>query len=64
MESINSYSDSYLRIEQIIRKAELSLSELEHLLDDLVRQNQLTSAEQQALLALAWETSINDKPSA
>jgi len=64
MESINSYSDSYLRIEQIIRKAELSLSELEHLLDDLVSQNQLTSAEQQALLALAWATSINDKPPA
>ena len=29
-------SDSYIRIEQIIRRRELSLSELEHLLDDLV----------------------------
>ena len=54
-------SDSYIRIEQIIRRRELSLSELEHLLDDLVSQKQLTSAEQETLISLAWEISIDHK---
>lgn len=54
-------SDSYIRIEQIIRRRELSLSELEHLLDDLVSQKQLTSAEQETLISLSWEISIDHK---
>ena len=54
-------SDSYIRIEQIIRRRELSLSELEHLLDDLVSQKQLTSAEQETLISLAWEINIDHK---
>ena len=59
METSNAYSNSYVVVEQRIRRGELSLSELEHLLDRLVDQKQITSADQQALLELAW--GINTK---
>ena len=62
MQSSNAHSDSYVVIEQRIRRGELSLSELEHLLDSLVAQKEITSAEQQALLELAWEINTNHTP--
>ena len=62
METSSAYSESYIAVEQRIRRGELSLSELEHLLDRLVSQEQITSAEQQALLELAWSINSNDMP--
>jgi hypothetical protein len=62
METSSAYSESYLAVEQRIRVGELSLSELEHLLDGLVSQEQITSAEQQALLELAWSVNTTDMP--
>ena len=56
-------SDSYLAIEQRIRRRELSLSEQEHLLDRLVQQAQITSTQQQTLLELAWGMNTDPKPS-
>ena len=50
METSSAYSESYIAVEQRIRGGQLSLSELEHLLDGLVSQKQINSAEQQALL--------------
>jgi hypothetical protein len=64
METADSYSDSYITVEQMIRRRELRLSELEHLLDALRRQQNITTAEQQALLELAWGTNIDSKSSA
>ena len=64
MENAESYSDSYRKLEQLIRRGELNLSALEHLLNDLVAQHHLTSAEQEALLALAWVNKTDHKPSA
>jgi hypothetical protein len=62
METSSAYSESYIAVEQRIRGGELSLSELEHLLDRLVSQEQITSAEEQALLELAWNISTNAMP--
>ena len=62
METSSAYSESYIAIEQRIRGGELSLSELEHLLDGLVSQEQITSAEQQALLELAWSINTTTVP--
>jgi len=64
MESAESYSGSYRKIEQMIRRGEFSLSELEHSLDDLVAQQDLTPVERQALLELAWVRKIDNKLSA
>jgi transposase len=64
METADSYSDSYITVEQMIRRRELSLSELEHLLDALRMQQNITTAEQQALLELAWGINIDSKSSA
>jgi len=60
METSSAYSESYIAVEQRIREGQLSLSELEHLLDGLVSQEQITLAEQQALLELAWGIHAND----
>ena len=62
METSSAYSESYFAVEQRIRGGQLSLSELEHLLDGLVSQKQISSAEQQALLELAWRINTNDMP--
>ena len=62
METSSAYSESYIAVEQRIRGGELSLSELEHVLDGLVSQEQMTSAEQQVLLELAWSINTNDMP--
>ena len=46
-------SDSYLVVERMIQRGEISLSELESLLDSLEEQQLITTAEQQSLLELA-----------
>jgi hypothetical protein len=62
METSSAYSESYIAVEQRIRGGELSLSELEHLLEGLVSKEQITSAEQQVLLELAWGIHAHDMP--
>jgi hypothetical protein len=64
METAVPYSDSYLTVEQMIRRGELGLSEVEHWLDALLEQEKITSAQQQALLELAWGVSIQNLPPA
>ena len=64
METAVPYSDSYLTVEQMIRRGELGLSEVEHWLDALLEQEKITSAQQQALLELAWGISIKSQPPA
>ena len=51
-------SDSYWVVERLIRAGEVSLSELESLLESLKEQGMITSAENEALLELAWQISI------
>ena len=62
METEGAFSDSYTTVERMIHQKELGLSELEHLLDDLLKQKNITAAEQETLLALAWEMNT-DHPS-
>jgi hypothetical protein len=64
METADPDSDSYLTVEQKIRRGELGLSELEHWLEVLLAQEKITSTEQQALLELAWGLSIQSQPPA
>ena len=45
-------SDSYLVVERMIQRGEISLSELESLLYSLEEQQLITTAEQQSLLEL------------
>ena len=45
-------SDSYLVVEKMIQRGEISLSELESLLYSLEEQQLITTAEQQSLLEL------------
>jgi hypothetical protein len=52
-------SDSYQVTERMIRSGEVSLSELERLLDSLENQRLITAAEHEALLELAWKLNIN-----
>lgn len=63
MEPSHAYSDSYLVVEKMIHQREITLSELEHLLDALKGQEQITVTEQQALLALAWQINSDNIPS-
>ena len=56
LETENYYSDSYLTIEQMIHRGELPFSELEHVLDVLLQQENITLAEQQALLEFARQS--------
>ena len=58
------YSDSYLTVERMIQRGELSLSELEHLLESLLRQKNITTAEGEALLELAWGMNTDHKSAA
>ena len=46
-------SDSYIVVERMIRRGELRLSELEHVLEILVGQEHITMAECKALFDLA-----------
>ena len=46
-------SDSYLVVERMIQRGEISLSELESLLYSLEEQQLITAAEQRSLLELA-----------
>ncbi len=55
-------SDSCLVTERMIRSGEVSLSELERLLDSLDDQLLITTAEHEALLELAWKLNT-DHPS-
>ena len=55
-------SDSYIVVEKMIRRGEVSKSELQHLLNSLEEQGQITATEHQTLLALAEELS-RDKAS-
>ncbi len=48
-------SDSNLVVTRMIRAGEVSLSELERLLDSLEGQQLITTAEHEALLELAWK---------
>ena len=64
METEAAYSDSYLTVERMIHRGELNLSELEHLLEVLLKQKNITSAEQEALLVLAWGKNTDHQPSA
>ena len=61
METSSAYSESYRAVEQRIRSGELSLSDIEHLLDGLVSQEQMTAAEHEALLKLAWSINMTDR---
>ena len=58
MENTDPCSHSYLIVEKMVRRGELNLSELEHLLDKLRKQEQITSEEEQALLELAWQLRV------
>lgn len=64
METEATYSDSYITVERMIRRGELSLSELEHVLESLLRQKNITSTEGEALLELAWGMKTEHKSSA
>ncbi|HSL44642.1 MAG TPA: hypothetical protein VK897_14495 [Anaerolineales bacterium] len=55
-------SNSYVAIEQMIHLGEVKLSELEHLLDSLRRQEQITTLEHETLLELTWNKSILKSP--
>ena len=61
MEGETTYSDSYATIEGKIRRSELALSELEHLLEDLFQGKKITATEQEALLELAWGMNTDQK---
>lgn len=49
-------TDSYIVVERMIRGGEIKGAELESLLDALLEQEQISSGERQALLALASRT--------
>ena len=53
-------SDSYLALERMIQKGEVSLSELESLLDSLEEQQLITIAEHESLLALAGKVNTDN----
>lgn len=53
---------SYADVERMIRLEKFRLSELEHLLDDLRRQEQISTLEHETLLELAWNKSIPKPP--
>jgi hypothetical protein len=53
-------SDSYLVLERMIQKGEVSLSELETLLDSLEEQQLITIAEHKALLTLAGKVNSDN----
>ncbi len=56
------HSDSYRVAEKLIRAGEISLSEVERLLDSLESQQLISTAEHETLLELAWKINT-DHPS-
>ena len=62
MTTPDSFSDSYIVVEKMIRLGELVFSDLEHLLDVLDGQELITPAEHQALLELARKLNIGHLP--
>lgn len=62
MTTPDSFSDSYIVVEKMIRLGELVFSELEHLLDVLDGQELITQAEHQALLELARKLNMGHLP--
>ena len=57
-------SSSYVAGEKMIRQRKVMLSEPEHMLEALQKQEQITPVEHEALLKLAWIRSINNLSSA
>lgn len=55
-------SDSYAAVEEMIDRGEIMLSDLEHLLESLRKQQRISSAEHEALLEHAWTRSIKSLP--
>ncbi|HEX9385939.1 MAG TPA: hypothetical protein VF918_06430 [Anaerolineales bacterium] len=62
MATPDSYSDSYIVVEKMIRFGELVFSELEHLLDILEGQELITPGEHKALLELASNLNMGHLP--
>lgn len=60
MEEKMQTSNSYAALEEMIQRGQITLSKLEHLLDDLQRQERITASEHEALLELAWTMRIPD----
>jgi hypothetical protein len=58
------HSPSFLVVERMIRQGEITLSELEPLLDSLEAQGQISSDEHQSLLRMARELDIQNGLSA
>ena len=52
-------SYAYVEVENMIRRGEVQLSDLERLLEGLQREQRITLREQERLLELAWSTSLN-----
>jgi hypothetical protein len=55
-------TDSYIVVDRMIRQGEINGSELENLLEALVKQEQITPAERQALLKLAVGINAGTSP--
>lgn len=55
-------SDSYVVVERMIRAGEISLSEVETLLESLKEQGLISDVENEMLLELAWKINT-DTPS-
>ncbi|HSL30016.1 MAG TPA: hypothetical protein VK900_12510 [Anaerolineales bacterium] len=55
-------SDSYAAVEEMIDRGEIMLSDLEHLLEALHRQERISPAEREALLEVAWTKSVQTLP--
>ena len=51
-------SDSYAAVEKMIERGEIMLSDLEHLLESLYKEERISPAEREALLEHAWSKSI------
>lgn len=56
-------SDSYIVLERMIRQGEITISELEPLLDYLEAQGQISGEEHESLLRLARELDIQNDSS-
>lgn len=55
-------TDSYIVVDRMIRQGEINGSELENLLEALLKKEQITPAERQALLKLAVGINAGTSP--
>lgn len=55
-------TDSYIVVDRMIRQGEINGSELENLLEALLKQEQITPAERQVLLKLAVGINAGTSP--